>query len=387
MEKKLGTPSPTTCTQERGTSRFVRVKKKKPSGPDLPNWKDEPPATQRTRSLTRTVTQPKTPETLENNLPGRGHVNTKKPNCGFGHVATETLRCAFACRTQQRIERRTTTIENGAVQNRKDRSNDMVQQESDRMPETESPQANALTKTMFSHLRPIDNATTSSDKGAPHVQWERCSAKHKLSVKQRRASHMATLATSAKPQSPNTINLHEGTDRRLNENAKLVDTKRTMKTSFDRLRKTRGILLLKSSVNHLPQTTTRVAHPVSNFKIFFQQKQNFQTQRYTSTQDNEDIKTKICERAPLGIQPSTMNVARRSTHNPRAQHQTCVPLHVRHGGPRTFSDRDILVEDHGVCTVRKTTRTTCVQEINTNWDLHRGNKSFIRRVDSTQGAF
>ena len=151
--------------------------------------------------------------------------------------------------------------------------------------------------------------------------------------------------------------------------------------------KTRGILLPKSSVHHFPQTTKRVARPVSSVKIVFQQKQNIQTQRYTSTQDNEDIKSKICERAPLGIQPSTMNVARRSTHNPRAQHQTCVPLHVRHGGPRTFSDRDILVEDHGVCTVRKTTRTTCVQELNTNWDLHRGNKSFIRRVDSTQAAF
>ena len=237
MEKKLGTPSPTTCTQERGTSRFVRVKKKnhRVLHIDLPNWKDEPPATQRTRFLTRTVTQPTTPETLENNLPGRGHVNTKKPNCGFGHVATETLGCAFACRTlqQRHIERRTTTIENGAVQTRKDRLNDMVQQESDRMPETESPHANAITKTMSSHLRPIDNATTPSDKGAPHVQWERCCGKHKLCVKQRHASHMATLATSAKPQSPNTINFHEGTDRRLNENAKLVDTKRTTKTPYD----------------------------------------------------------------------------------------------------------------------------------------------------------
>ena len=96
--------------------------------------------------------------------------------------------------------------------------------------------------------------------------------------------------------------------------------------------KTRGILLPKSSVHHFPQTTKRVARPVSSVKIVFQQKQNIQTQRYTSTQDNEDIKTKICERAPLGIQPSTMNFARRSTHNPRTQHQTCVPLHVRHGG-------------------------------------------------------
>ena len=81
-----------------------------------------------------------------------------------------------------------------------------------------------------------------------------------------------------------------------------------------------------------------------------------------------------------------MNFARRSTHNPRTQHQTCVPLHVRHGG-LFFLKRDILVEHHGVCTVRKTTRTTCVQELNTNWDLHEGNKSFIRRVDSTQAAF
>ena len=38
------------------------------------------------------------------------------------------------------------------------------------------------------------------------------------------ASHMATLATSTKPPSPNTVNIHEGTDRRLNENAELVDT-------------------------------------------------------------------------------------------------------------------------------------------------------------------
>ena len=192
----------------------------------LPNWKDEPPATQRTRFLTRTATQPTTPETLENNLPGRGHVNTKKPNCGIGHEATKTLGCAFACRTlqQRHIERRTTTIENGAVQTRKDRLNDMVQQENDRMPETESPHANAITKTMSSHLRPIDNATTPSDKGTRHVQWERCSGKHKLSVKQRRASHMATLATSTKPPSPNTVNIHEGTDRRLNEKTKLVDT-------------------------------------------------------------------------------------------------------------------------------------------------------------------
>ena len=41
----------------------------------------------------------------------------------------------------------------------------------------------------------------------------------------------------------------------------------------------------------------------------------------------------------MGIQPSTMNVARRSTHNPRAQHQTCVPLHVRHGGLCFFSEK------------------------------------------------
>ena len=34
----------------------------------------------------------------------------------------------------------------------------------------------------------------------------------------------------------------------------------------------------------------------------------------------------------MGIQPSTVNVARRSTHNPRTQHQTCVPQHLRHGG-------------------------------------------------------
>ena len=100
-----------------------------------------------------------------------------------------------------------------------------------------------------------------------------------------------------------------------------------------------GILLPKSSVHHFPQTTKRVARPVSNVNIVFQQKQNIQTQRYTSTQDNEDIKTEICGRAPLGIQPSTMNVARRSTRLPRTQHQTCVPLHVRHGGPRTFFEK------------------------------------------------
>ena len=70
---------------------------------------------------------------------------------------------------------------------------------------------------------------------------------------------------------------------------------------------------------HKQQRGTHVL--ISNFKIFFQQKQNIQTQQYTSTQDNADIKSKICERASLGIQPSTMNVARRSTHNPRAQHQ------------------------------------------------------------------
>ena len=174
--------------------------------------------------LTKTVTQPTTPP--ERNVPGRRTSHTKKPNCSFGHVANGRLGCAFACRTPQHrhIELRTTTIENGEVQNRNDRSSDMVQQENDRMPETESPHANAITKTMSSHLRPIDNATTPSDKGAPHVQWERCSGKHKLSVKQRRASHMATVATSTKPPSPNTINIHEGTDRRLNKKAKLVDT-------------------------------------------------------------------------------------------------------------------------------------------------------------------
>ena len=172
---------------------------------DLPNWKDEL-AQPNARALTRTVTQPTTPETLENNSPGSGHLNTKKPHCGIGHEATETLGCAFACRTPQHrhIELRTTIIENGELQNRNDRLSDMVQKENDRMPETESPHANAITKTMSSHLRPIDNATTPSDKGAPHVQWERCSGKHKLCVTQGHASHMATLATSTKPPSPNT---------------------------------------------------------------------------------------------------------------------------------------------------------------------------------------
>ena len=174
--------------------------------------------------LTRTITQPTTPETLENNVPGREHLNTKKPHCGLGPAANETLGCAFACRTQQHIEWRTTIIENLAVQNRNGLSNDMTQQESDRMPQTESPYANAIEKAMSSHLRPIDNATTPSDKGTRHVQWERCSGKHKLCLKQRHASHTATLATSTKPQSPNTANMHEGTDRRLNINAKLVDT-------------------------------------------------------------------------------------------------------------------------------------------------------------------
>ena len=130
--------------------------------------------------------------------------------------------------------------------------------------------------------------------------------------------------------------------------------------------KTRGILLPKSSVHHFPQTTTRDARPISNIKIFLQKKQNIQTQQYTSTQDNADIKSKKSERAPLGIQPSTMHVARRSTHNPRTQHQTCVPLHVRHGGPRTFLDRDILVEHHGVCTVwGKHTDRTCASKCST----------------------
>ena len=110
--------------------------------------------------LTRTVSQPTTPETLEHNFPERGHLNTKKPHCGFGPATNETLGCAFACRTQQRIEWRTTIIENLAVQNRNALSNDMTQQESDRMPETESSYANAIAKAMSSHLRPIDNATT-----------------------------------------------------------------------------------------------------------------------------------------------------------------------------------------------------------------------------------
>ena len=141
------------------------------------------------------------------------------------------------------------------------------------MPETESTHANALTKTMSSHLRPIDNATTPSDKGAPHVQWERCSGKHKLCVTQRHASHMATLATSTKPPSPNTVNIHEGTD----------------------------------------------------------------------------------------------------------------PLHVRHGGPRTFWTETswwntmvfaLCGKAHGP-HMRK-------QVLNTSWVLYRGNKTTIRRVDSTQ---
>ena len=134
-----------------------------------------------------------------------------------------------------------------------------------------------------------------------------------------------------------------------------------------------------------PQTTKRDARPTSNFKIVFQQMQNIQTQRYTSTQDNEDIKSKICERAPLGIRPSSMNAARRSTHNPRTQHQRCVPLHVRHGGPRTFWTETswwntmvfaLCGKAHGP-HMRK-------QVLNTSWVLYRGNKTTIRRVDSTQ---
>ena len=203
----------------------MRVKQKKTIGPCTPIRQTGRTnlAQPNARVLTKTVTQPTTPQ---RNVPGRRTSHTKKPNCSFGHVANGRLGCAFACRTPQHrhIELRTTTIENGEVQNRNDRSSDMVQQENDRMPETESPHANAITKTMSSHLRPIDNATTPSDKGAPHVQWERCSGKHKLSVKQRRASHMATVATSTKPPSPNTINIHEGTDRRLHKKAKLVDT-------------------------------------------------------------------------------------------------------------------------------------------------------------------
>ena len=191
----------------------MRVKQKKTIGPCTPIGQ-----TGRTNLaqltacvLTKTVTQPTTPQ---RNVPGRRTSHTKKPNCSFGHVANGRLGCAFACRTPQHrhIELRTTTIENGELQNRNDRLSDMVQQENDCMPETESPHANALTKTMSSHLRPIDNATTPSDKGAPHVQWERCSGKHKLCMKQRDAPHMATLATSTKPQSPNTVNIHEGTD-------------------------------------------------------------------------------------------------------------------------------------------------------------------------------
>ena len=139
----------------------ARQEKKKPLALhiDLPNWKDEPPQPN-ARALTRTVTQPTTPGTLAHNFPGRGHLNTKKPNCGFGHATNRTFGCAIACRTPQHrhIELRTTIIENGELQNRNDRLSDMVQQENDRMPGTESPYANAIAKAMSSHLRPIDNA-------------------------------------------------------------------------------------------------------------------------------------------------------------------------------------------------------------------------------------
>ena len=90
----------------------------------------------------------------------------------------------------------------------------------------------------------------------------------------------------------------------------------------------------------------------------------------------------------MGIRPSTMNAARRSTHNPRTQHQRCVPLHVRHGGPHTFWTETswwntmvfaLCGEAHGP-HMRK-------QVLNTSWVLYRENKTTIRRVDSTQAAF
>ena len=137
----------------------MRVKQKKTIGPCTPICRTGRAnlAQPNARVLTKTVTQPTTPE---RNVLGRRTSNTKKPHCGFGPAANETLGCAFACRTQQRIEWRTTIIENLAVQNRNGLSNDITQQESDRMPETESSYANAIAKAMSSHLRPIDNATT-----------------------------------------------------------------------------------------------------------------------------------------------------------------------------------------------------------------------------------